>query len=94
MPLEVAIKEVFRCEEHLYKRLRRSVGRLVGWSVRWSVPTMQLRGKLVTSRLIREEGEEEKNWLRGKLVTSRLIREEGRKRKTGYVAIPSHLGIR
>jgi hypothetical protein len=37
---------------------------------------MQLRGKLVTSRLIREEGEEEENWLRGKLVMSRLIREE------------------
>jgi hypothetical protein len=50
-----------------------SVGPLVGRSV----PTMQLCGKLVTSRLIREEGEEEENWLRGKLVTSRLIREEG-----------------
>jgi hypothetical protein len=53
----------------------------VGWSVGplvgRSVPTMKLRGKLVTSRLIREEGEEEENWLRGKLVTSRLIREEG-----------------
>jgi hypothetical protein len=66
---------IFRCEEHLYKRLRRLVGpsvrRSVGWSVRWSVgplvrlsvPTMQLRGKLVTSRLLREE-EEEENWLR------------------------------
>jgi hypothetical protein len=50
---------VFRCEEHLYKRLRPSVGRLVGPSV----PMMQLRGKLVTSRLLREE-EEEENWLR------------------------------
>jgi hypothetical protein len=53
----------------------------VGWSVgslvSRSVPTMQLRGKLVTSRLIREEGEEEENWLCGKLVMSRLIRKEG-----------------
>jgi hypothetical protein len=45
---------VFRCEEHLYKRLRPSVG----WSVGPS-PTMQLRGKLVMSRLLREEEEEE-----------------------------------
>jgi hypothetical protein len=35
----------------------------VRWSVRWSVPMMQLRGKLVTSRLFREEQEEEENWL-------------------------------
>jgi hypothetical protein len=54
------IVQVFRCEEHLYKRLRRSVGR----SVCWSVPTMQLRGKLVRSRFLREEEEEEENWLR------------------------------
>ena len=39
------------------------VGRLVGPLVRPSVPTMQLRGKLVTSRLLREEEEEEENWL-------------------------------
>jgi hypothetical protein len=45
---------VFRCEEHLYKRLRPSVGPLVGPS-----PTMRLRGKLVTSRLLREEEEKE-----------------------------------
>jgi hypothetical protein len=45
---------VFRCKEHLYKRLRLSVG----WSVRPS-PTMQLREKLVTSRLLREEEKEE-----------------------------------
>jgi hypothetical protein len=45
---------IFRCEEHLYKRLRPSVGWLVGPS-----PTMQLRGKLVTSRFLREEEEEE-----------------------------------
>jgi hypothetical protein len=34
----------------------------VGWSVRPSIgpsPTMQLRGKLVTSRLLREEEKEE-----------------------------------
>jgi hypothetical protein len=43
---------LFRCEEHLYKRLRPSVGPSV-------VPTMQLRGKLVTSRLLQEEEEEE-----------------------------------
>jgi hypothetical protein len=45
---------VFRCEEHLYTRLR--------WLVRPSVgpsPMMQLRGKLVTSRLLREEEKEE-----------------------------------
>jgi hypothetical protein len=28
---------IFRCEEHLYKSLRRSVGWLVGWSVGPSV---------------------------------------------------------
>jgi hypothetical protein len=39
------------------------VGRLVGPLVRPSVPTMQLRGKLVMSRFLREE-EEEENWLR------------------------------
>jgi hypothetical protein len=55
---------VFRCEEHLYKRLRRSVGWLVRPLVRRSVPTMQLRGKLVTSQLLQEEEEEEENWLR------------------------------
>jgi hypothetical protein len=55
-------------KKRLYKRLRRSVRPLVGLSVRpsvrWSVPTMQLRGKLVTLRLLREEEEEEENWLR------------------------------
>jgi hypothetical protein len=55
-----SLRWVFRCEEHLYKRLRRSVGR----SVSPSVPTMQLRGKLVTPQFLREEGEEEENWLR------------------------------
>jgi hypothetical protein len=59
---------IFRCEEHLYKRLRRLVsplvGRSVGPSVGPSVPTMQLRGKLVTSRFLREEEEEEENWIR------------------------------
>ena len=38
--------------------VRRSVGPSVGPSVRPS-PTMRLRGKLVTSRLLREEEEEE-----------------------------------
>jgi hypothetical protein len=42
----------------LYKRLRPSVRPLVGWLVRPS-PTMQLHGKLVTSRLLREEEKEE-----------------------------------
>jgi hypothetical protein len=46
--------EIFRCKEHLYKRLRPLVGPSVGPS-----PTMQLRGKLITSRLLREEEEEE-----------------------------------
>jgi hypothetical protein len=59
---------IFRSEEHLYKRLRRSVGWSVRPLVRPSVPMMQLRGKLVTSRLLREkeeeEEEEEENWLR------------------------------
>jgi hypothetical protein len=41
-------------KKRLYKRLRRLVGR--------SVPI--LLGKLVTSRLLREEEEEEENWLR------------------------------
>jgi hypothetical protein len=44
--------------------IRDCVGWLVGPLVRWSVPTMQLRGKLVTSRLLQEEEEEEENWLR------------------------------
>jgi hypothetical protein len=48
---------IFRCEEHLYKRLRWLVGR----SVRRSVPhDARLRGKIIVlSRLIREEEEEE-----------------------------------
>jgi hypothetical protein len=41
-----------------------SIRDCVRWLVRPSVPTMQLRGKLVTSRLLREEEEEEENWLR------------------------------
>jgi hypothetical protein len=41
-----------------------SVRRSVGPLVRPSVPTMQLRGKLVMLRLLREEEEEEENWLR------------------------------
>jgi hypothetical protein len=39
-----------------------SIRDCVRWSVGWSVrpsPTMQLRGKLVTLRLLREEEEEE-----------------------------------
>jgi hypothetical protein len=51
-------------KKRLYKRLRRLVGRSVRLSVGLSVPMMQLRGKLVTSRLLREEEEEEENWLR------------------------------
>ena len=51
-----SISMIFRCEEHLYKRLRWLVRR----SVRPSVPhDARLRGKLVTSRLLREEEEEE-----------------------------------
>jgi hypothetical protein len=46
-------------KKRLYNRLRRSVI----WSVRPSVPMMQLRGKIVMSRLLREEEEEEENWL-------------------------------
>jgi hypothetical protein len=52
--LPFIVLSIFRCEEHLYKRLRP----LVGWSVGRS-PTMRLRGKLVTSQLLREEEEEE-----------------------------------
>jgi hypothetical protein len=48
-------------KKRLYKRLRRLV------------PTMQLRGKLVTSRLLREEEEEEENWLRRDSITSRFL---------------------
>jgi hypothetical protein len=47
---------VFRCEEHLYTRLRRSVRPSVGWSVPHDA---RLREKLVMSRLLREEEEEE-----------------------------------
>jgi hypothetical protein len=46
------ISFLFRCEEHLYKRLRRLVGASVPHDAR-------LRGKLVMSRLLREEEEEE-----------------------------------
>jgi hypothetical protein len=78
MPLAVAI---FRCEEHLYKRLRWSVGP----SVCLSVPhDARLRGKLslsslVTSRLLREEEEEEETDyvaipLRRDSITSRFLR--------------------
>jgi hypothetical protein len=48
------IYNIFRCEEHLYTRLRPLVGPLVHPS-----PSMQLRGKLVTSQLLREEEKEE-----------------------------------
>jgi hypothetical protein len=58
-------------KKRLYKRLRRLVGPLVGWSVRLSVPTMQLREKLVTLQLLREEEEEEENWLRRYSFTPR-----------------------
>jgi hypothetical protein len=37
-------------------------------------PTMQLRVKLVTSRLLQEEEEEEENWLRRDSITSRFLR--------------------
>jgi hypothetical protein len=63
---------VFRCEEHLYKRLR--------WLVRPSVPhDARVRGKLVTSRLLREEEEEEETDyvaipLRRDSITSRFLR--------------------
>ena len=52
-------KSFLGAEKRLYNRLRRQVGWLVGWLVRPYVPTMQLRGKLVTSRLLREEEKEE-----------------------------------
>jgi hypothetical protein len=53
-----AFSSLFRCEEHLYKRLRWSVSGSVRRSVR--PPDARLRGKIiVTSRLIREEEEEE-----------------------------------
>jgi hypothetical protein len=52
-------KSFLGAKKRLYKRLRRLVGWLVGWLVRPYVPTMQLRGKLVTSRLLREEEKEE-----------------------------------
>jgi hypothetical protein len=47
--------KIFRCEEHLYTRLRWSVGPSVGPSVPHDA---RLSGKLVTSRLLREEEEE------------------------------------
>jgi hypothetical protein len=59
--LILKFRTVFRCEEHLYKRLRWLVRRSVGPLVGPSVPNdARLRGKIiVTSRLIREEEEEE-----------------------------------
>jgi hypothetical protein len=73
---------VFRCEEHLYKRLRRSVRRSVPHDAR-------LRGKLslfslVTSRLLREEEEEEET----DYVAIPLCRDSITSR------FLSHLGIR
>jgi hypothetical protein len=51
-------KIVFRCKEHLYTRLRWLVGWLVGPSVR--PPRCAITWKTrVTSRLLREEEEEE-----------------------------------
>jgi hypothetical protein len=69
----------FRCEEHLYKRLRWLVRPSVRWLVRLSVPTMQLRRKLVTSQLLREEDDEEDTDyvaipLRRDSITSRFLR--------------------
>jgi hypothetical protein len=61
---KVLLREFLGTKKRLYKRLRRYVRPLVGPSVGRSVPMMQLRGKLVTSRLLREEEEEEENWLR------------------------------
>jgi hypothetical protein len=60
--MKLFYKKVFRCEEHLYKRLRWSVRP----SVRPSVPhDARLRGKLVTSRLRFEKRKR-------KLITSRF----------------------
>jgi hypothetical protein len=58
LSLEAASWPIFRCEEHLYTRLRWLVGRSVRPSV--GPHDARLRGKIiVTSRLIREEEEEE-----------------------------------
>jgi hypothetical protein len=46
-------------KKRLYKKLHWSVRWSVGPLVGLSVPTMQLRGKLFTSRLLREEEKEE-----------------------------------
>jgi hypothetical protein len=53
--------QIIRCEEHLYKRLRPSVGGSVGWSVGRSVPHDAITWKrdYVETRLFREEEEEE-----------------------------------
>jgi hypothetical protein len=71
-----AFSIVFRCKEHFYKRLRWSVGPSVGPSVPHDA---RLRGKLVTSRLLREEEEEEETDyvaipLRRDSITSRFFR--------------------
>jgi hypothetical protein len=65
--------------KRLYKRLRWSIRPLVGWLVRRSVPTMQLRGKLFTSQLLQEEEKEEDTDyiaipLRRDSITSRFLR--------------------
>jgi hypothetical protein len=52
------LNEVFRCEEHLYKRLRWSVGRSVRPSVPHDAITWKTR-KTWKTRLLREEEEEE-----------------------------------
>jgi hypothetical protein len=56
---KVGRPSIFRCEEHLYKRLRPSVG----WSVGPSVPHDAIAWKrdYVETRLFREEEEEEEN---------------------------------
>jgi hypothetical protein len=72
-----------RCEEHLYKRLRRSVRRSVGpprCAITWKTKSFFISYVAIASR----RGGGRGNWIRRDSIMSRFH----------YVAIPSHLGIR
>jgi hypothetical protein len=93
------IAEVLLSQEFCYSRdflgaKSTSIRDCVGWTVRPSVcrsvpHDARLRGKLVTSRLLREEEEEEET----DYVAIPLCRDSIMSR-FHYVAIPLHLGIR
>jgi hypothetical protein len=83
-PISISFCHIFRCEEHLYKRLHPSVRLSVGWLVGWSVPHDAITWKTIYIAIALRRGGGRRNWLCRDSITSRFH----------YVAIPSHLGIR